>query len=148
MYTIIILLKLWHKSSCISSSNLPLSHRYIQQLEDALNVSLCGHFLILLATMCIAAFSGVTVSITNLGVLLLKITVLWNVRLCIPEDVNSHTACTLRIEHLSIIFRHVCDNCVLLLSTRFQYQIAWEKLLSSQMLRFYDLNLGKCIDFT
>ncbi|GFG33607.1 hypothetical protein Cfor_08705 [Coptotermes formosanus] len=34
---------------------------YMQQLEDALNVGLCGHFLILLATMCFAAFSVVTV---------------------------------------------------------------------------------------
>jgi len=33
----------------------------MQQLEDALNVSLCGHFLIALATMCFAAFSVVTV---------------------------------------------------------------------------------------
>jgi len=33
----------------------------MQQLEDALNVSLCGHFLILLVAMCIAAFSVVTV---------------------------------------------------------------------------------------
>ena len=34
----------------------------MQQLEDALNVSLCGHFLIMLATMCFAAFSVVMVS--------------------------------------------------------------------------------------
>jgi hypothetical protein len=40
---------------------VPLIHRYMQQLEDALNVSLCGHFLIVLATMCFAAFSVVTV---------------------------------------------------------------------------------------
>jgi len=33
----------------------------MQQLENALNVSLCGHFLILLATMCFSAFSAVTV---------------------------------------------------------------------------------------
>jgi hypothetical protein len=33
----------------------------MQQLEDALNVYLCGHLLILLATMCTAAFSLVTV---------------------------------------------------------------------------------------
>ncbi|GFG28114.1 hypothetical protein Cfor_00533, partial [Coptotermes formosanus] len=32
---------------------------YMQQLEDALNVALCGHFLILLATTCFAAFSAV-----------------------------------------------------------------------------------------
>jgi len=36
-------------------------HRFMQQLEDALNVSLCGHFLILLAAMCLSAFSVVTV---------------------------------------------------------------------------------------
>jgi hypothetical protein len=33
----------------------------MQQLEDALNIGLCGHFLISLATMCFAAFSVVTV---------------------------------------------------------------------------------------
>ena len=33
----------------------------MQQLEDTLNVSLCGHFLIVLAGMCFAAFSVVTV---------------------------------------------------------------------------------------
>jgi len=40
---------------------VPLIHRLMQQLEDTLNVSLCGHFLIMLATMCLAAFSAVTV---------------------------------------------------------------------------------------
>jgi len=43
-----------------------------------------------------------------------------------PKDVNPHAACTVRVEHLSIIFRHICDNCVLLLSKRFQYQITRE----------------------
>jgi hypothetical protein len=38
-----------------------LTYRFMQHLEDALNVSLCGHFLILLATTCFAAFSAVTV---------------------------------------------------------------------------------------
>jgi len=33
----------------------------MQQLEETLNVSVCGYFLILLAAMCIAAFSVVTV---------------------------------------------------------------------------------------
>jgi len=33
----------------------------MQQLEDALNIGLCGHFLILLATLCMAAFSIVAV---------------------------------------------------------------------------------------
>jgi len=33
----------------------------MQQLEDALNIGLCGHFLILLATLCMAAFSVVAV---------------------------------------------------------------------------------------
>ena len=41
--------------------NIPLSHRFMQQLEDALNISLCGHFVIALAVMCFAAFSVVTV---------------------------------------------------------------------------------------
>jgi hypothetical protein len=42
-----------------------LTYRYMQQLEDALTVSLCGQFLILLATMCFAAFSAVTVQYKN-----------------------------------------------------------------------------------
>jgi len=33
----------------------------MQQLEDALNFSLCGYFLILMVTMFFAAFSAVTV---------------------------------------------------------------------------------------
>jgi hypothetical protein len=33
----------------------------MQHMEDALNVSLCGHFLILLASMCFLAFSAVMV---------------------------------------------------------------------------------------
>ena len=33
----------------------------MQQLEETLNVSVCGQFLVLLAAMCIAAFSVVTV---------------------------------------------------------------------------------------
>jgi len=37
----------------------------MQHLEDALNVSLCGHFLILLVAMCFAAFSVVTVGYKN-----------------------------------------------------------------------------------
>ena len=40
---------------------VPLIHRLMEQLEDTLNASLCGHFLIMLATMCFAAFSAVTV---------------------------------------------------------------------------------------
>jgi hypothetical protein len=42
-----------------------LMYRYMQQLEDALNVALCGHFLILLATTCFAAFSAVAVQYYN-----------------------------------------------------------------------------------
>jgi len=37
----------------------------MQHLEDALNIGLCGHFLVLLATMCFAAFSAVTVRYKN-----------------------------------------------------------------------------------
>jgi hypothetical protein len=33
----------------------------MQQLEDALNIGLCGHFLITLAILCMAAFSVVAV---------------------------------------------------------------------------------------
>ena len=64
---------------------------------------------------------------------------MWNVRLGSPEDVNPHAACTLRLEHLSIIFRHVCDICVLLFSTRFQYQITREKSRSTQLVRFMSI---------
>jgi hypothetical protein len=42
----------------------------MQQLENALNVSLCGHFLILVAMMCFTAFSVVTVQYKNSYVLL------------------------------------------------------------------------------
>jgi hypothetical protein len=42
-----------------------LIHRFMQQLEDALNVSLCGHFLVMLAAMCFSAFSVVTVQYEN-----------------------------------------------------------------------------------
>jgi hypothetical protein len=39
----------------------------MQQLEDALNIVLCGHFIIMLAAMCFAAFSVVTVQYKNFG---------------------------------------------------------------------------------
>jgi hypothetical protein len=42
-----------------------LIYRFMQELEDALNTGLCGNFLILLAIMCFAAFSAVTVQYTN-----------------------------------------------------------------------------------
>jgi len=50
----------------------------MQQLEDALNVSLCGKFLISVATMCIAAFSIVTVQYNKSWrlILLFQITIL------------------------------------------------------------------------
>ena len=37
----------------------------MQHMEDALNVSLCGHFLIVLVSMCLSAFSLVTVQKTD-----------------------------------------------------------------------------------
>ena len=37
----------------------------MQYLEDALSVSLCGHFVIVLVVMCFAAFSLVTVQYKN-----------------------------------------------------------------------------------
>jgi hypothetical protein len=43
-------------------------HRFMQRLEDVLNVSLCGHFPILLATMCFATFSVGTVQYTVIAV--------------------------------------------------------------------------------
>jgi hypothetical protein len=48
----------------------------MQQLEDAMNVSLCGHFVISLIAMCFAAFSVVTVQYKNIGVFIIKKTVL------------------------------------------------------------------------
>ena len=50
--------------------NCPLNLRFMQHLEDALNVSLCGHFLIVLVSMCFAAFSLVTVQYKNRCMLL------------------------------------------------------------------------------
>jgi hypothetical protein len=47
--------------------------------------------------MCFAAFSVVTVQYKNIGVFIIKKTVLWYVRLCSPEDVNPHAACILRV---------------------------------------------------
>jgi len=44
---------------------LVLIYRFMQQLEDALNIGLCGHFLILLAILCMAAFSIVAVQYKN-----------------------------------------------------------------------------------
>jgi len=41
----------------------------MQHLEEALNVSLCGHFLILVVAMCFAAFSVVTVQYKKRGML-------------------------------------------------------------------------------
>jgi hypothetical protein len=50
----------------------------MQQMENALNISLCGHFLIMLATMCFAAFSIVTVQYNKmLHALTLEDTVLY-----------------------------------------------------------------------
>jgi len=49
---------------------LSLEHRFMQHLEDALNVSLCGHLLITLAAMCFTAFSAVTVRYKNCCMLL------------------------------------------------------------------------------
>jgi hypothetical protein len=61
----------------ISSSNsiVPflLMYRFMQQLEDALNVALCGQFLILLAAICFAAFSLVTVQYDSFGECNMKI---------------------------------------------------------------------------
>ena len=45
-------------------------HRFIRKMEDLLNIGLCGHFLIELATMCFSAFSAVTVQYNNCFVLL------------------------------------------------------------------------------
>jgi len=44
----------------------------MQQLEDALNFSLCGHFLILLVTLCTAAFSVVTVQYNKFWSFIIK----------------------------------------------------------------------------
>jgi uncharacterized protein (DUF983 family) len=57
-----ILNKITYTIFCVA---VLLIHRFMQQLEIALNVSLWGHFLILLVTMCLAAFSVVTVQYEN-----------------------------------------------------------------------------------
>jgi len=49
----------------LSIKPVPLIYRFLQNLEDALNVSLCGHFLIVLVAMCFTAFSAVTVQYKN-----------------------------------------------------------------------------------
>jgi len=59
------------------------------------------------------------------------------VRLCSSENVNRHAVCNLRKEYLSIIFRHICDNFVLLVLIRFQYKITREKLRLSQLVTFF-----------
>ena len=131
MCTFILLLKPWYNPSLISSSNfnIPLPHRFMQQLEDALNFSLCGTFLISMATMCFTAFSAVTVQYKKTWRFLsLKITVLWNVRLCRREDVNPQAAYSLRVQNLSFIFWNEWDNYVLLLSTSFRHQISRGKI--------------------
>jgi hypothetical protein len=43
-----------------------LIYRFMQQLEDALNIDLCGHFLTSLIATCLAAFSAVTVRLKML----------------------------------------------------------------------------------
>jgi len=75
----------------------------MQQLEDTLNVSLCGSFLIALAGMCFAAFSMVTVEYKNF--------ILKNYRTVTPEIFHfcSQYICTfyvnLQVENL---FRFMC----------------------------------------
>jgi hypothetical protein len=54
----------------------------MQQLEDALNIGLCGHFLILLAILCMAAFSVVAVQYEKLCKMIQFITLKYNPSQC------------------------------------------------------------------
>jgi hypothetical protein len=147
IYTIAIHLKRLHNPSRTSSSNFntSFSHRFMQQLEDALNVSLCGKFLISVATMCIAAFSIVTVQYNNS----------WSFyhykyQLCKIWGRVVRKMWTDRLHEISWknTYRLSLGTSVTtLLSIRLQYKITREKLRLSRLVIFVS-NLGKCIDCT
>jgi len=79
----------------------------MQQLEDALNIGLCGHFLILLAILCMAAFSIVAVQYKKFCKLIhfehyylaLYCDTQYNIHVYQPA------AFVIRVKHLSVIFR-------------------------------------------
>jgi hypothetical protein len=75
----------------------------MQQMEDALDVSLCGHFLILLDKMCFAAFSVVTVEYMKPPFY------------CSPNIQNMHhVSCQLsHKDMLQLYFRNDSGTCVL-----------------------------------
>jgi len=58
--------------SSIFNIQLFPTHRFMQQLEETLNVSLCGYFLIVLAGMCITAFSVVTVQCSRSWIFIIR----------------------------------------------------------------------------
>jgi len=54
----------------------------VQQLEDALNIGLCSHFLILLAILCMAAFSVVAVQYKKFSKIIQFVILKYNPNLC------------------------------------------------------------------
>jgi hypothetical protein len=81
----------------------------MQHLEDALNICLCGHFLIMLAMMCFTAFSVVTVRYRN-GCVLLHCKIVSerrNVTMCGVIDVHKYSITIFLVDNLSI-FICVC----------------------------------------
>ena len=81
--------------------------RFMQQLEDALNIGLCGHFLIVLATLCLAAFSIVAVQYNKFCKIIrfehYNFTLHCTVIISTAVHVHQPAASTIRINHLSII---------------------------------------------
>ena len=97
----------------------------MQQLEDAQNIGLCGHFLISLADMCFAAFLWLRYSIQYLGACNIRkksiviCVAVWSGRFAFTSCLHP------RVEHLNIIFRQDGDNCISRSAKlKFQYQIA------------------------
>jgi hypothetical protein len=75
-----------------------LIYRFMRQLEDALNVSLSGHFLILLATICFAAFSAVTVQYKKCACCWIKIYWLPKYKAVCSGNVHQHLTSILRLD--------------------------------------------------
>jgi hypothetical protein len=85
-----------------------LFYRFMQQLEDSLNIGLCGHFLILLAILCMAAFSVVAVQYKKVYKMIqfehyniiLPCIVIINIAVYVLQPAAS----IIRINNLSVIF--------------------------------------------
>jgi hypothetical protein len=74
----------------------------MQQLEDALNIGLCGHFLIMLATMCFAAFSVVAVKYKKFCKIIQSLTLKYNPLMCSAVHVHKPAASIIGV---SVIFK-------------------------------------------